>query len=81
MRTYTLFDAPTIYLQAAFPYSFLDGSEALSEFESVVCTLTLGVVCKISVDWLCGSSDGRYSITSSSRCLSLGTPCCLATRP
>ena len=48
----------SMYLsQAAFPYSFLGGSKALSLLEHVVCDVTLGVTCKIGVDWFCGSSN------------------------
>ena len=42
--------------QAAFPYDFLSGSNGLSLLEHFVCDITVGVVCKISVDWICGSS-------------------------
>ena len=61
-NAYTNANPPTMpffffSLQDAFPYDFLSGSKALSAFEKFICDVTLGITCKISVDFICGTSD------------------------
>lgn len=52
-------------LDAAFPYGFLD-SNALDVAANILCKLTLGSICEISVDLICGDSsmDTAAAITN-----------------
>jgi lysosomal acid lipase/cholesteryl ester hydrolase len=43
-------------LEAAFPYGILQGGPALSALETLLCKLTFGALCKLSVDLICGVS-------------------------
>ena len=40
-----------------WPYSFLQDNKAEDEVVKVLCKLTLGAVCKITVDLICGTSN------------------------
>jgi len=40
-----------------FPYGFLRGSQPLHAAEELLCRATLGALCKITVDMLCGTSS------------------------
>lgn len=44
-------------LEAVYPFGFLDGSSDLSMLEQFLCKVTLGELCKLSVDAICGTSD------------------------
>ena len=47
-----------------FPYGILDGSEAEDKFEEFLCKVSLGELCKIGVDSVCGDvpTDSRVQI-------------------
>jgi len=44
-------------LEDVFPYGILQGGPALSALETFLCKVTLGELCKLSVDLICGVSN------------------------
>ena len=50
-----------VLLESFAPYGFLDGSKGFSDLERFLCTVTLGVLCKVGVDTVCGTSSADSS--------------------
>ena len=48
-------------IEAFAPYGFLDGSKGMSDLERFLCKITLGALCKIGVDTVCGTSSADSS--------------------